>query len=180
MVNILIIRNCPVVTLSYLIEAIRKELYRPHIHIFTHEHAAKQVRKIQDVNNVISYHKKDLFHYKYIPGDQLQALKDTNFYRIYFFIEQGQKNGFENLLTLSMKIIPPHGKIMGLTAKGEYVHFSTSKIRKIFRKLYLKKIAAATIFLLLGLSLPPLLTVALLKKRIRQPKKYPSESISCP
>ncbi len=169
MVKVLIIRNCPVVILSYMIDAIKNETSVQNIQVFTHEHAANQIRELEDVDGIIPYRKKDLFHYKDIPKDQFEKLKTSEFDRICFFIEKGQKNGFENLLMLSKKIIPPHGKIIGLTSKGERVLFSKEKIRKTFFVFYLNKVAASFIFLLIVLCLPALLGIAFLKKQEDKP-----------
>ncbi len=161
--NILIIRNCPVVILSYIIKYAREA--DSNIYVLTHDHAMDSVSVIEGVKDVIPYHSKELFSYKYLDREQVKRLKSLNICKIYFKLGEKQKNGFENLLSLALKIKGKGVEIAGVSPSGKKVVFSKIRIISLFIGAYCKMIITFLLTIILILALPFLCSYSFLTRR---------------
>jgi hypothetical protein len=152
--NVLILRNCPIVILSYLVKNFRQD--DDKIYVMTHEHAQDSVYSLDGVKDVIPYNSKELFRYKYLKKDQVEKLKTLNFQKICFCIDKNQKNGFENLLQLSKKIIGKGGAIIGASPDGDKIHFTRKTYFYIFSNFYIQMFLSSFVFIAILAALPVL------------------------
>ena len=160
----LLLKNCSIVYLSYLLDHISKEDSEGHITVLAHQHAVDNVQSLSHVNQVVPYYSSSLLEYDEVTAEERAVLDGAGFDQVCFFIEPGQKGGFENLLTIARKLVSDGGQVVGITLQGEEIHFPRWKIRQIQLKLWLRNLASLLVLTGFIVVSPWLLFLSLFKQ----------------
>ncbi len=167
MVKVLILKNGPVVLLSYLLNFIGKSSDK-EIWILSHEHAVENVRALRYASRVVPYRAKTILEYRNLTPEQKKELKAQQFQAVYFLINPDQATGFENLLEIARQIVVPGGKVIGMTSQGEERVFSSRLLELIRKRQLLSNVLAGYVLVGLAVIAPWLLIYSLFKMHGRK------------
>jgi len=156
MMNILIIKNSPVQTISFILKKLKEKYPDARLYVLSHEHAVPAMEEFKDISRVFSYRSKDIFSYRKLETVVLNELRALQFERVYFYLAESKKNRFDNLLYLGKRLIGWYGRVIGINNHGEEQLFLLSDTLKYFANQYGAQLLAVPVFFIL-LMVSPLL-----------------------
>ncbi len=154
MVKILLLKNTPIVTLSYSLRALTAMGEGAVITVLAHSHAAANVRSLAHVDEVIEYRAKDILLLRNLSSEERVLLKNRRFDKVVFQVNRGQRDGFENLLDIAAKTVRPGGQVLGITPQGDIVSFDFWTRNRIRLWHGMMQVASAIVFVALLAALP--------------------------
>ena len=148
MVNILVIKNGPVVILSYLLNYIKKKHGNVKITVLVHEHAYESIVALKKCDQVIAYHSKEIFLLNNFNAEEIEELTNSSFDFIYFIKNKTQQNGFENLISIAQKVSNKKTTIVGLSSENDEYIFTKKRLANLTIKKQITYLAATIFFLI--------------------------------
>lgn len=152
--NILIIKNSPVQTISFILRHIRARFPDARLHVLAHEHAAAAMAEFPEVDSVLAYRRKDIFSYHRLGPELLAQIQALGVDRVYFYLAESKKNRFDNLLYLAKRLVGWNGSVAGINNSGEEQFFDLTDTLKYFASLAGVHLAAAPLFAAFLLASP--------------------------
>ncbi len=153
----LLLKNCSMVYLSYLLDHIARSDSSPYVTVLAHHHAVDNVHTLEHVDDVVSFCGQGLLDYGDMEEEVRGGLSQAGVDQVCFFMDPDQQGGFDNLLDIASRVVKPGGAIIGVTLQGEEVYFSPPQIRRMRLRRWITNSGALLLLSLLALLLPPLL-----------------------
>lgn len=158
--NILIIKNSPVQTVSFVLKNLKQKYPDAQIHVLSHEHAVPAMEEFPEVSRVFPYRSKDIFAYAKLEPEVLDELRALEAERVYFYLAESKKNRFDNLLYLGKRLVGLRGTVVGINNNGEEQLFTPMETLKYFAAQYGMNVLAVPVFVGLLIASPLLYLVS--------------------
>lgn len=165
--NILIIKNSPVQTISFILKHLKARYPHSRIHVLAHEHTAAAMAEFPEVHQVLTYRCKDIFSFGKLGPELLEELCRIRIDQVYFYLAESKKNRFDNLLYLGKRLVGFSGAVVGINNNGDEQYFDLVDTLKYFAVQFGVLLPAVPVFLFLLLASPLLYLYSVVEPQIQ-------------
>lgn len=130
--KILLLKNCPVVYLSYLLEHLNDDFPDSIITVLSHQHAVENVRSLAYVDDVVSFCGDDILNIREVCENDKAMLFESDFDLVCFYVGDDGLESCENLVSVARKVVSNDGGIVGVTLQGDVINIGARELSAIY------------------------------------------------